>query len=80
MIYRTAIERTFDGQWLARCDNAPDGPAEVLGGSPNEALDGLRREIRRRLGFRPHGVAADRVVQLDVSRTPMPREIGWSGV
>jgi len=77
MTYRTTLERTSIGRWVAKCD----GPRErirALGASLDDALDNLRREIRTQLHGSP--VGTDRLVDLEVHCVPPVHADGWSGV
>lgn len=67
MLYRASIKRLADGDWYARCVAAPGGPAAVQAGSRDDALEGLRSEIRFRLELCPCSAVADDYVVLDIA-------------
>jgi len=72
--YRASIHRLAGGDWCARCAAAPGGPAAVQAASREDALEGLRSEIRFRLELCPCSAVADDYVVLDVApNDPMTR-------
>jgi len=77
MTYRTKLERTAAGRWVAECA----GPREEIrarGDSLDTALEKLRHEIRSQLHGTPPGT--DRLVELEVHCIPPVHADGWSGV
>ena len=77
MTYRTKLERTSVGRWVAECEGPREG-IRALGASLDDALDNLRGEIRSQLHGSP--VGTDRLVDLEVHCVPPVHADGWSGV
>ena len=70
MRYPCTIRKLMDGGWLARSLGSDVGNIEVQASSRDEAVNGLREEIRYRLEWCPCSAVAEDYVELDISEEP----------
>jgi hypothetical protein len=77
MKYRVTLKQSFGGGYYARCNAAPQGPADAQGASREETLEALRREIRFRLELCPCSGVSEDFVELEVEEAPVPKGNAW---
>ena len=68
MRYRVTVKRLLDGPFYARCDVGPNGLVERLGGTEEEAVERVRKEIEFELEWCPCTGAARELVEIEVVR------------
>jgi hypothetical protein len=62
------VSRSDDGRWVARHESAELGAVEVSGGSSEEALKKMQRELQHRIELCPcSGVSGD-TVEVELSQ------------
>jgi hypothetical protein len=70
MRYPCTVRKLMDGGWLARSLGSDVGNVEVQAASRDEAVNGIREEIRYRLEWCPCSAVAEDYVELDIAEEP----------